>query len=63
MAYGPRFVTLYRQHSRQLVKVLEGTSPSDIPLLNSPTSFKQIINLRIAQACERAAVLLLGPTR
>jgi hypothetical protein len=27
MAYGPRFVTLYRQHARQVQKVLEGASP------------------------------------
>jgi ABC-type uncharacterized transport system substrate-binding protein len=48
MAYGPRFVTLYRQHARQVQKVLEGASPSDIPV-EQPTTFEPIIHLRTAK--------------
>ena len=36
MAYGPRFVTLYRQHALQAVKVLKGTKPADIPVEQWP---------------------------
>jgi putative ABC transport system substrate-binding protein len=47
MAYGPRFVTLYRQHARQAQKVLGGASPADTPV-EQPTTFELVINLRVA---------------
>jgi putative ABC transport system substrate-binding protein len=49
IAYGPRFVTLYRQHALQAVKVLKGTSPADIPI-EQPTKFELVINLKAAKA-------------
>lgn len=49
VAYGPRFVTLYRQHARQVQKMLEGASPPDIPV-EQPTKFELVINLRTAKA-------------
>jgi putative ABC transport system substrate-binding protein len=49
IAYGPRFVTLYRQHALQAVKVLKGTKPADIPV-EQPTTFELVINLKTAKA-------------
>ena len=49
IAYGPRFVALYRQHARQAQKVLEGAKPSDIPV-EQPTTFELVINLKTAKA-------------
>jgi putative tryptophan/tyrosine transport system substrate-binding protein len=49
MAYGPRFVALYRQHALQVVKVLNGTKPADIPI-EQPTKFELVINLKTAKA-------------
>jgi putative ABC transport system substrate-binding protein len=48
MAYGPRFVTPYRQHARQAQKVLEGAKPTDIPV-EQPTTVELVINLRTAK--------------
>jgi putative ABC transport system substrate-binding protein len=48
LAYGPLFVTLYRQHARQLLKVFEGVRPADIPV-EQPTTFELVINLRTAR--------------
>jgi putative tryptophan/tyrosine transport system substrate-binding protein len=49
MAYGPRFVVLYRQHALQAAKVLKGTKPADIPI-EQPTKFELVINLKTAKA-------------
>jgi len=49
MAYGPRFVAVYRQHALQAVKVLKGTKPADIPV-EQPTKFELVINLKTAKA-------------
>lgn len=49
IGYGPRFVTLYRQHALQAVKVLKGTKPPDIPV-EQPTTFELVINLKTARA-------------
>jgi putative tryptophan/tyrosine transport system substrate-binding protein len=48
-AYGPRFATLYRQLARQLVKLLHGAKPADIPI-EQPTEFELVINLNTAKA-------------
>jgi putative tryptophan/tyrosine transport system substrate-binding protein len=48
IAYGPRFVALYRQHALQAVKVLKGTKPADIPV-EQPTTFELVINLKTAK--------------
>jgi len=47
MAYGPRFVTLYRQQALQVTKVLKGTKPADIPI-EQPTKFELVVNLKTA---------------
>jgi putative ABC transport system substrate-binding protein len=49
IAYGPRFVTLYRQQALQVVKVLKGTKPADIPI-EQPTKFELVVNLKTAKA-------------
>jgi putative ABC transport system substrate-binding protein len=47
--YGPRLVTLYRrQIGRQLVKVLRGTKPADIPA-EQPTDIELAVNLQTAE--------------
>ena len=46
-AYGPRFTKVYRQLARQVVKVLRGAKPTDIPV-EQPTEFEQVINMKIA---------------
>jgi putative ABC transport system substrate-binding protein len=49
IAYGPRFVALYRQHALQTIKVLNGTRPADIPV-EQPTKFELVINLKTAKS-------------
>jgi ABC-type uncharacterized transport system substrate-binding protein len=49
IAYGPRFVAIYRQHASQAIKVLRGTNPADIPV-EQPTKFDFVVNLRTAKA-------------
>jgi putative tryptophan/tyrosine transport system substrate-binding protein len=49
IGYGPRLTQLFRQLARQLVKVLRGTKPSDVPV-EQPTKFELAINLKTAKA-------------
>jgi putative ABC transport system substrate-binding protein len=50
LGYGPRIVQLYRDvMSRQVVQVLRGTKPADIPV-EQPTRFELVINLKAAKA-------------
>jgi len=48
-AYGPRFTKVNRQLARQLVKLLHGAKPADIPV-EQPTEFELVINLKTAEA-------------
>jgi putative ABC transport system substrate-binding protein len=48
IAYGPRFVGLFRQLALLAVKVLKGTKPADIPV-EQPTTFELVINLKTAK--------------
>jgi putative ABC transport system substrate-binding protein len=48
-AYGPRFIEMYRQRARQLVKILRGAKPGDIPV-EQPDKFELAINLKTAKA-------------
>jgi putative ABC transport system substrate-binding protein len=46
--YGPRFSDLGRQRARQLIKVLRGAKPADIPV-EQPTKFDLVINMKTAK--------------
>jgi putative ABC transport system substrate-binding protein len=48
-AYGPRFTEIYRQLASQLVKLLRGTKPADLPV-EQPTRFELVVNLKTASA-------------
>jgi putative tryptophan/tyrosine transport system substrate-binding protein len=50
MGYGPSIVQLYRDvMARQLVQLLRGTKPADLPV-EQPTKFEMVINLKLARA-------------
>ena len=46
-AYGPRFTKVNRQIARQVVKVLRGAKPADMPV-EQPTEFELVINTKTA---------------
>src|SRR6516225_6125841 len=48
-ACGPGFIKVWRQLARQVVKVLNGATPADIPV-EQPTEFELVINLKTAKA-------------
>ena len=48
-AYGPRYAKMLRQLARQVVKVLRGAKPADIPV-EQPDKFDLVINLKTAKA-------------
>jgi putative tryptophan/tyrosine transport system substrate-binding protein len=50
IAYGPRVFQIYRElMAQQLVQLLRGTKPADIPV-EQPTKFELVINLKTANA-------------
>ena len=49
IAYGPRFTQIYRQLAAQLVKLLHGEKPADLPV-EQPTKFELVVNLETAKA-------------
>jgi putative tryptophan/tyrosine transport system substrate-binding protein len=50
IGYGPRIVVLFRDlFARQVIKVLRGAKPADLPV-EQPTKFELVINLQVAKA-------------
>ncbi len=50
LGYGPRLVQVYRDIlARQLIKLLRGTKPADLPV-EQPTKIEFVINLKTAKA-------------
>src|SRR5579863_2002323 len=47
--YGPSLASMFRQMARQLVKVLNGTLPTEIPV-EQPTTIELALNLKTAAA-------------
>ena len=49
MSYGPNFLDLYRRAADFVDKILRGAKPADI-LVEQPTKFEMVINLKTAKA-------------
>lgn len=49
LGYGPLFVQMYRQRARQIVKLLRGAKPADVPV-EQPSNFQLAVNLKTAKA-------------
>ena len=49
VAYGSRFADIFRQMARQVVSVLRGAKPNEIPI-EQPTRFELVLNLKTARA-------------
>ena len=63
VAYGPRLVDIFRElMAPQLVKLLRGTRPADIPI-EQPTKFELVINLKTANALGVDGARDVGGTR
>lgn len=56
--YGARLTEIFRQRARQLVKILRGAKPADIPV-EQPDRFALVINLKTAKTLGLAVPPLL----
>jgi putative ABC transport system substrate-binding protein len=49
ISYGPDFLGVARRHAHYVDRILQGASPSDLPI-EQPTKYELIINLKTAKA-------------
>jgi putative tryptophan/tyrosine transport system substrate-binding protein len=49
MSYGADYIAMHRQAAAQVVKILRGAKPADIPI-EQPNRFEFIVNLKTAKA-------------
>jgi ABC-type uncharacterized transport system substrate-binding protein len=63
VAYGPSLVQIFREQvTEQVVKLLHGVKPADIPI-EQPTKFELVINLRTAKAMGDGSRGVIGARR
>jgi putative ABC transport system substrate-binding protein len=49
IGYGPRYVEMYRQRARMVMRVLRGANPAEVPV-EQPARFQLVVNLKAAKA-------------
>ena len=49
LSYGADYIAMHRQAAIQVVKILRGTKPADIPI-EQPNRFEFVVNLKTAKA-------------
>jgi putative tryptophan/tyrosine transport system substrate-binding protein len=48
MSYGPSLTTMYRQAARYVDRIIMGSKPADLPVIQA-TVFSLVVNQRVAR--------------